>query len=273
MWMVGLPSVSHAHVLPRIQLNNADGISNDVSLACCDMHPLRDWRHRCAHAHFGTYMARRSSWVNAIRAVQIAPLPTNTLRLICHYWVHHGEHWKSHHMTRVLITLGDITTAGTDAIVNPANAQLAAGGGACGAIFRAAGHQQLADACAHFAGCPTGSAVSTPSFNLTTSGTQHIIHAVGPVWTAGDAERCDALLASAYRASLIEAVHCGATSIAFPAISTGIYGFPADRAATVVASLLAQETFAIDTIVLVFRDESQADGARTALHAVGVQTG
>lgn len=173
-------------------------------------------------------------------------------------------------MTTISVVIGDITAAGTDAIVNPANDRLAAGGGACGAIFSAAGHRRLAQACDALGGCPTGSAVSTPGFDLAQHGTSHIIHAVGPIWSHTHADRCDEQLVSAYRSSIHEADRLGLTSIAFPAISTGIYGFPADRAARLVAELLAAEEFGVSEIQLVFRDEGSADVARATLRAAGV---
>ena len=112
-----------------------------------------------------------------------------------------------------------------DAIVNAANEQLAPGGGVCGAIHRAAG-PELAEACRRVGPCPTGSARITPGFALKA---RHVIHAVGPVWHGGNADE-DALLAGAYRASLDLAREHNLRSIAFPAISTGIYGFPLERA-------------------------------------------
>lgn len=145
---------------------------------------------------------------------------------------------------------GDITTVGTDAIVNAANSGLRAGGGVCGAIFAAAGRHELQQACAVHGDCATGSAVATPSFRLETRGTRHIIHAVGPVFDRGRVARCDEELVSAYRSALRVAESLGARSIAIPALSTGIFGFPADRAASLVAGLLTTETFDLDEIVL-----------------------
>ena len=113
----------------------------------------------------------------------------------------------------------DITTLETDAIVNAANQSLAPGGGVCGAIHRAAG-PELARACAALGWCPTGEARLTPGFDLPA---RFVIHAVGPVWRGGGAGEA-ALLASAYRSALQLAVDHGLESIAFPAISTGIYG-------------------------------------------------
>jgi O-acetyl-ADP-ribose deacetylase (regulator of RNase III) len=124
--------------------------------------------------------------------------------------------------------LVDITTLAVDAIVNAANSELAPGGGVCGAIHRAAG-PQLAEACARLRPCPTGAARITPGFQLPA---RFVIHAVGPIWHGGEADE-PALLASAYRASLDLARENGVAAIAFPAISTGIYGYPLAAATTV----------------------------------------
>ncbi|MEW5424942.1 O-acetyl-ADP-ribose deacetylase [Amorphus sp. 3PC139-8] len=128
----------------------------------------------------------------------------------------------------IRITVGDITTLDTDAIVNAANSRLAGGGGVDGAIHRAAG-PELSQACSAIGGCPTGEARITRGFNLPA---RFVIHTVGPVWSGGDADE-DRLLASAYAASLDLAEANGLESIAFPAISTGVYGFPASRAAEI----------------------------------------
>ncbi|HET6468505.1 MAG TPA: O-acetyl-ADP-ribose deacetylase [Geminicoccaceae bacterium] len=137
---------------------------------------------------------------------------------------------------RCRVVEGDITRLQVDAIVNAANAQLAPGGGVCGAIHAAAG-PELAEACRHLGECPTGEARITPGFRLPT---RFVIHAVGPVWQGGDANE-DELLASCYRHALRLAREQGLQSIAFPAISTGIYGFPAPRAATIaVRTVLAE---------------------------------
>jgi O-acetyl-ADP-ribose deacetylase (regulator of RNase III) len=130
---------------------------------------------------------------------------------------------------RLTAELADITLLDVDAIVNAANSSLAPGGGVCGAIHRAAG-RELARACAKLAPCPTGDARITPGFDLPA---RFVIHAVGPVWHGGNTGEADAL-ASAYRRSLELAREHALTSIAFPAISTGIFGYPL-RAATHVA--------------------------------------
>ena len=119
----------------------------------------------------------------------------------------------------------DVATVDTDAIVNAANESLAPGGGVCGAIHRAAG-AELARACAAIGHCPTGQARITPGFRLPA---RYVIHAVGPVWRGGGEGEAE-LLASAYRSALRLASEHGLRSLAFPAISTGIYGFPLEQA-------------------------------------------
>jgi O-acetyl-ADP-ribose deacetylase (regulator of RNase III) len=121
--------------------------------------------------------------------------------------------------------VADITTLDTDAIVNAANESLAPGGGVCGAIHRAAG-PELARACAAIGGCPTGEARITPGFRLPA---KFVIHAVGPIWRGGGEGESE-LLASAYRSVMLLAAEHGIRSIAFPAISTGIYGYPLELA-------------------------------------------
>ena len=132
---------------------------------------------------------------------------------------------------RLEIFQGDITSLDVDAIVNAANDRLAPGGGVCGAIHRAAG-PELARACRALGGCPTGEARITPGFALVA---RHVIHAVGPVWHGGD-EGEEVALAGAYGSSLELAKQQGLTSIAFPAISTGIYGFPLDQATEIAVA-------------------------------------
>jgi O-acetyl-ADP-ribose deacetylase (regulator of RNase III) len=139
---------------------------------------------------------------------------------------------------RVDARLVDITTLTVDAIVNAANTELAPGGGVCGAIHRAAG-PELAAACERLRPCPVGQAILTPGFRLPA---RHVIHAVGPIWHGGHVNE-PALLASAYRASLDLAEEHGLISIAFPALSTGIYGYPlAAATAVAVATVRARQS-------------------------------
>ena len=129
------------------------------------------------------------------------------------------------------IVVGDITCIPVDAIVNAANERLRGGGGVDGTIHRAAG-PELLEACKLHPNCPTGEIRVTPAFRLPA---RWVIHAVGPIWRGGDGNE-DALLASAYRNALVAARELGAASISFPAISTGVYGFPRERAAQIAVA-------------------------------------
>lgn len=136
---------------------------------------------------------------------------------------------------RLAVVATDLTTLRVDAIVNAANERLAGGGGVDGAIHRAAGRADLARACRALGGCPTGQVRVTPGFALQA---RWIIHAVGPVWRGG-AHGEDGLLASCYREAVGAADRLGAATLAFPAISTGVFGFPAERAADIALGTLA----------------------------------
>ncbi|WP_394120050.1 macro domain-containing protein [Planococcus donghaensis] len=126
----------------------------------------------------------------------------------------------------------DITKVKADAIVNAANSELQMGGGVCGAIFRAAGAEQLQKACDEIGHCPVGASVFTDSFRLPS---QYIIHTVGPIWRGGN-EGEEKLLRSCYRNSLELARSLDCASIAFPLISSGIYGYPKEQAKQVAVS-------------------------------------
>ena len=160
------------------------------------------------------------------------------------------------------VVLGDITREDVDAVVNAANQELRGGGGVDGAIHRAAG-PKLALAGAALAPCRPGDAVVTPAFNLDPP-IRHIIHTVGPVWRGGDRGE-EEILASCYRRSLEVADDLGAQSVAFPAISTGIYGFPADRAARIAVTTILATPTEVARIRLVAFDRDTHDHLSTAL--------
>jgi O-acetyl-ADP-ribose deacetylase (regulator of RNase III) len=162
---------------------------------------------------------------------------------------------------RVEAVHGDITAQDTDAIVNAANRQLAGGGGVDGAIHRAAGAAELRAACVTLGGCEPGDAKATPGFALRA---RWIIHTVGPVWARGT-RREPEILASCYRRSLEVADELGARSVSFPAISTGVYGYPPDLAAEVAVSTVTACHTAVELVRLVAFDRATCDLYRALL--------
>lgn len=170
---------------------------------------------------------------------------------------------------RLEIVVADITTLGVDAVVNAANRTLLGGGGVDGAIHRAAG-PELLEECRTLGGCETGSAKITRGYRLKA---RHVIHAVGPVWSGGNKGEQE-LLASCYRTALSLAAAHKLNSIAFPAISTGVYRFPPDLAArtavgTVVSELAARPSSVTRVIFCCFAHES-ADHHAAAFAELGL---
>jgi O-acetyl-ADP-ribose deacetylase (regulator of RNase III) len=169
---------------------------------------------------------------------------------------------------RIVVVQGDITKLKVDAIVNAANTSLLGGGGVDGAIHRAAG-PKLLEECRTLGGCPTGEAKITKGYNLPA---KWVIHTVGPVWHGGRHGE-DELLASCYRNSLALTEKHGIRTIAFPAISTGVYGFPMARAARIavkeVAGFLEQNT-SVEKVMLVGFDKFAHDVFAKALRETSV---
>jgi len=153
---------------------------------------------------------------------------------------------------KLVVLRGDITTVEVDAVVNAANSTLLGGGGVDGAIHRAGGPEILKE-CRAIGGCETGDAVTTTGGRLPA---EHVIHTVGPIWSAHSPDEADRLLASCYRRSLEEADRLGLASVAFPNISTGVYGFPKDRAARVaIETVEAFESSSVERVIFVVFDE------------------
>jgi O-acetyl-ADP-ribose deacetylase (regulator of RNase III) len=154
----------------------------------------------------------------------------------------------------ITFVVGDLTAQEVDAIVNAANEALAPGGGVCGAIRRAGG-DEIFEECVRLGGCATGDAKATGAGRLPA---RYVIHAVGPVWHGGSAGEAE-LLASAYRRSLEVAEDLGCRTIAFPALSTGIYGYPAEQAAPVAVGAVRPFADRFDEIRFVFLDDAMRD--------------
>jgi O-acetyl-ADP-ribose deacetylase (regulator of RNase III) len=159
-------------------------------------------------------------------------------------------------MTAIEVVLGDITAQAVDAIVTAANESLLGGGGVDGAIHRAAG-PRLAEAGAAIAPCEPGDAMATPAFDLDPP-VRHIIHTVGPVWEGGSYGE-EEILASCYRRSLQVADALGARRVAFPAIATGVYGFPAGQAAVIAVRTIESAATAVRQVRLVAFDQETRD--------------
>ncbi|MGO9197141.1 MAG: O-acetyl-ADP-ribose deacetylase [Acidimicrobiales bacterium] len=154
-------------------------------------------------------------------------------------------------VAEIVAVHGDITTEEVDVVVNAANTRLAGGGGVDGAIHRAAGAAALQEACRRLGGCETGDAKLTEGYGLKA---RWIAHAVGPVWHGGSQGEPE-LLASCYRRCLELAADVGARSIAFPAISTGVYGFPPDRAARIAVETIRGTHTTVELARLVAFDD------------------
>ena len=168
---------------------------------------------------------------------------------------------------RIKVVQGDITKIAVDGIVNAANSRLAGGGGVDGAIHRAAGAEQLQQACREYDGCPTGQVRATPAFNLSA---KRILHTVGPVWQGGEAGEAG-LLRSCYQKTLELADQEQLTSLAFPAISCGVYGYPHEEAAHIAITTVAQwlkESPCPEEVLFVLFDQPLTDIYRRLLHEI-----
>lgn len=170
------------------------------------------------------------------------------------------------------IVRGDIARVRADVVVNAANERLAPGSGVCGAIYAAAGYDDMLAACRELGGCPTGEAVVTPGFALPA---RWCVHTVGPVWRGGAAGE-ERALRSCYRSVFREAVRLGATSVAYPLVSAGVYGYPAEGALAVAR----EETRAfleshddVDVMLVVFDDDVIRRGSELAREVAGLVDG
>ncbi len=170
---------------------------------------------------------------------------------------------------KIVVVEGDITRMDVDAIVNAANNSLLGGGGVDGAIHRAAGPELLAET-RTLGGCPTGEARISRGYRLPA---RYVIHTVGPIWQGGGAGE-DELLASAYRNSLALAKEHGVRTVAFPSISTGVYGFPLERAAPIavreIADFMADDPGPVEQVTIVaFSPEAREAYTRALRETVG----
>lgn len=169
-------------------------------------------------------------------------------------------------MAVIEVVQGDITRQDVDAIVNAANESLMGGGGVDGAIHRAAG-RRLAEAGAAIGPCRPGDAMATPAFDLDPP-VKHVIHTVGPVWEGGHYGEAE-VLASCYRRCLEIADELGAESVAFPAIATGVYRFPAEEAARIAVATLRSSSTGVERIRLIAFDRRTYDLLAAAVAARG----
>lgn len=169
-------------------------------------------------------------------------------------------------MAVIEVVQGDITREQVDAIVNAANRSLRGGSGVDGAIHRAAG-PRLAEAGGAIAPCEPGDAKATPAFDLDPP-VRHVIHTVGPIWRGGGEGEAE-VLASCYRRSLQVADSLNARTVAFPAISTGVYGYPPDEAARVAVATLRSTPTKLELVRLVAYDAESYAHLKSALDAVG----
>ena len=167
-------------------------------------------------------------------------------------------------MVEIRVILGDITQSHADAIVNAANAELLPGGGVCGAIFKAAG-PDLIKACQELRSCATGQAVLTPGFNLQA---KFILHAVGPIWHGGHYQE-DKLLRSCYLQCLKLADENSIFSVAFPAISTGIYAYPLIAATEIAVKTISTADTQVSLVEFVCFDQRTYDVYKSEVNKIG----
>ena len=177
-------------------------------------------------------------------------------------------------MHQVSVVRGDITKLSSelhvDCIVNAANTELRAGGGVCGSIFRGAGDAELSAACQEVGPCEAGDSRITPGFNLTQQGINYIVHAVGPVYHHYGPAEAQRLLRSAYQSALRLAAEHGVAKIAFPLISSGIYGYPFDEAVAVAIKAIQEAEVAPPSVVMVAFDDETFAALSTAVNAKGL---